>query len=356
MDCKNIIEEAFSDLAPTLDSKAICAGVTERAGKMEKKKTGISRGFAAALVAAAVLGTATVTVGAVTGWDFNAAFGAIFSNSAEAIDTNEAVSDNLFDFESHGKLINEIHSFDDYTLNIKAITADQTTAYILYDVTFDESYDYQPKEGWTDWSLCALADALEEGEVKAPIGRVYRNETNVIKQEGNTLSSYITVSLTDAEDTFSGKTLTLDFGELSRVIPTASEKDDRPHIEQQKLSCGLHTEIKVDFPLCNEIRSFEINKEIEFSEGGVTAPAVVKTAKLTPFSWEFFVELDTSGFEKADGYLADIEIKMSDGTFARPEGCMIKHSENGSTYRGVFDKPIDLDSVVSVELSPMNFD
>lgn len=372
MDYKGLFKDSFSELTPLSDSKEICTNVMERAKNMSNKNRKIKRTAIAVIAAAAVLAAATVTVGAVSGWDFNSAFSRIFNKQEETstpaqtveatvditvtdtVETNESAD--TFDFKKYGKQLDLWYDFESYRLNIKGISADRTTAYILYDVIFDDTYDGAPKEGWTDWEFIVHMDALEDGEAEAPLNRVYRSHCELISHQDDTLSYYGMMCLSDINDTLEGKTITLDFNDLYRLIPNTSEKDPEPWKERELLTCGLHVDIPVDFKICSESNEIVINESIELREYNesmemTTAHAEVKSIKLTPFNWELFIEMDTSDFEKGDGYLVDITITLTDGTQLLLSDYSFGHSENGSLYHGTFTRPISPTAVESVTVA-----
>ena len=373
MNYNELYRASFCDIAPLSDNDTIIRNVKERAEDMSKeKRTKRNTGAVAAIAAAAVLAAATITVGAATGWDFNSAFGEIFGKSSESSavqstgesvtassesDTAPTETADTFDFMAYGKQLDMWYDLDGYSLNLKGISADSTTAYLLYDVVFDEGYDCAPLEEWTDWELVVIMDALKYGETEAPITRVHRSHCELISQRDNVLSFYGMMSLSDITETLQGMTVTLDFCELYRMIPSDSEKDPEPWKDREQLSCDVQAEIVIDFPVCSEAREITLDKEFSFHKYNadmqvVSVPAVAQYFRATPFSWELFVELDTSDFEKGDGYGVDLLLHLKDGTVIDcSRDYSSSHSSDGTYYRSVFSEPVDIDEIEYVEVT-----
>lgn len=100
----------------------------------------------AAGAAAAVLAGTTLSVGAAVDWDYRSLFDKYFAEQAP-----EAEPVMYVDLTGMGADINETVEFEDFTLNVKSVIADEYTLYALYDITlhddpaFDgEIYDIVP--------------------------------------------------------------------------------------------------------------------------------------------------------------------------------------------------------------------
>ncbi len=344
-------KQEFSEITPLSDNSTICRNVMERANKMKETRTTKIRKAPFIAAAAAVAAAAgAVTVGAVNNWDFNSAFQGVFGQIAE--ERGESSSSSAgFDFEKYGKELDMQYDCGDFTLDIKGICADNTTACVVYDVVFDEDFNYAAKDGWTDWQLNALIEAEIPGEEQPELGRINTIDHGFISQDGNVFSYYVMGMLSDTEDTFAGKTVTLDFYDLCRGILNRSEKIDDYYSESETLECGVHAEIPVDFDLYSDVRSFELNESVDFSGYDSTfapgTPAVLTTLNVTPFSWNMFVETDTSWMGKGDGYCVELAFNLKDGTSVKPIGWSMKDTETGLRYKGN-TIPYNTDEIVSV--------
>lgn len=349
--------QEFSDIAPLTDNKTICRNVIERANNMkENKRFHFGKAGIAAAAVVTALSAATITVGAVNNWDFNAAFRSIFSGAEDSGNSEDLGSAEAFDFERYGKNLDLWYNCDNFRLNIKGICADQTSAYVLYDVVFDEGFNYEPQDGWEDWYLSSIIEAYIPGEEQSLLGRINVMDHALISQNGNVYSYYVMGRLSDAEDTFEGKIVTLDFDKLGRAIPTGSEKDNEPYSECQILECGVHVDIPVDFAICTESITLELDESFDISEYSTQdspvvpgTEAVITSLEITPFNWSYFVETDTSWMGKGDCYLFEFKVTLKDGRVIYPQEYTQETTKTGMLTRGAFI-PFDYDMIVSAEI------
>lgn len=392
MSIEKRLRESFSEITPPTDNGTIVRNVIERAENMDKnnerKKRRLNRTAVTIIAAAAVLATATVSVGAATGWSFNNAFSQANNNvvanggayyetvysTDEAQQTTAGTETTLpvsqaepFDYLSGGKELDLWYSFDDFKLNIKGICADDFMAYVLYDIIFDEDFDYSPKAGWTAWQVIAVPDAVDESLDEQPeLGMVTSFDDNIISQEGNILHCYTMPSMSP-EYSWEGKTLTLDFMKVSRYVPTAVDSDD-PNNGEEILSFGddgLHVEIPLDFKLF-ERKTYEINQPVDLSMNennrimyGDDSIGTVKYFGVSPLSWRAYVEADTSKFEKGGVgyYYLDLVISDDEGPVELTEGVGYMWSDdNGEGVVGLFAQPVDPADITSVSICGQTFE
>lgn len=384
----NKIRESFSEITPPTDNATVIRNVIERMENMDKKtKTPRSnRALVTVIAAAAALAAVTVSVGAVTGWDFNSAFGKAHLTVAanhgyheiKAYSTEEAqqeISDcessltgfeeSSFDFLSGGKELDLWYSFDDFKLNIKGVCADDYSAYVLYDIVFNEGFDYSPKVGWTAWETTVIPEAVDRSLAEQPaLGMVSGMSQGVISQEGNILHCYTMPNMYH-EYTWSGKIMTLDFLKVYRFIPTSSEKDEAPNYGVEELAFGedgFHVEIPIDFPIFKTV-TWEINEKVDLAANkinrnryGDNLSGTVKYFSATPLSWRVYVEADTSSFVKGDNYQFDTVAFA--GKTALPtvsgEGSGWT-DDNGQGETRIFDHPIDPATITSITVCGQTF-
>ncbi len=388
MSIEEKLRESFSEITPPTDNGTIVKNVIERAENMDKNSDGrkqrLNRAAVTMIAAAAVLAAATVSVGAATGWSFNSAFNqanqAIVSrydgkhhSTAEAetvqaaAGAEQAVAQSgEFDFLSGGKELDMWYTFDDFKLDIKGICADDMTAYVLFDIVFNEDFDYLPKDGWTEWETCTLANAVDEALDEQPdIGMVTTCGEGVISREDNILHCYVMPMLSN-EYTMDGKTLTLDFESIARYIPTTSEKEEVPYYDKESLDFGdggLHVEIPIDFPIF-ETTKWEINKPVDLSANesnknfyGENIFGTVTCFSATPLGYRVSIEVDTSEFTKGDSYCFDMSFNVGGKTVsvAPGYGCCWTNSDGQVEY-GIFTQPIDPADIDSVTICGQTFD
>ncbi len=93
------------------------------------RKRSTRRSMAAALIgAAAVLAAGTVTVGAITHWQYNTLF-----NRFYGIDEN---AEDAYDFSGYGQDLNEVFTFPQATVTVTSMLADEYTLCFLYEVQY----------------------------------------------------------------------------------------------------------------------------------------------------------------------------------------------------------------------------
>ncbi len=391
MSIEKRLRESFSEITSPTDNGTIIRNVIERAENMKKNETRKPRSnrvFVTAAAAAAVLAAATVSVGAATGWNFNSAFSQVNqtvannngNHSVHAYSTDEArqeaaqdpvresleaAAETRFDYLSGGKELDLWYTFDDFKLNIKGVCADDYMAYVLFDIVFDDDFDYSAKAGWTSWEICTLAEAVDKSLDEQPeLGMVCGIGEEVISQEENVLHCSVRPHMF-SEYTWAGKTLTLDFMSIRRFIPGKSEKDDVPYQDKEELlfgGDGLHVEIPIDFPIF-ETTTWEIDQPIDLAADeynrlyyGEELPATVKYFSATPLSWRVYVEADTSGFVKGDAYSIDVTIKSGDRTLETVSGeGSVWIDESGQGEISLFAEPVDTAEITSVTVCGQTF-
>ncbi len=391
MSIEKRLRDSFSEITPPTDNGTIVRNVIERAENMDKnenRKPRSKRVFVAVFAAAAVLAAATVSVGAATGWNFNSAFSQVNQNVADthgaytikAYSTEEAEQERnsesaqpaisgeqtAFDYLSGGKELDLWYTFDDFKLNIKGVCADDYMAYVMFDIVFDEDFDYSAKAGWTAWGISTLAEAVDKSLDEQPaLGMVGQIGEDVVSQEGNILHCYTNPRMYN-EYTWGGKTLTLDFMNISRVAVGTSEHGEMVCQDEEVLSFGedgLHVEIPIDFPIF-ETTTWEINQPIDLAtnEGnrswyGDELPATVKYFSATPLSWRIYVEADTSGFGKGDAYDIDVEVKAGDKTLEIISGVGSGWTDdNGQGETQQFSQPINPADITSITVCGKTFE
>ena len=391
MSIEKRLRESFSEITPPTDNGTIIRNVIERAENMKKNETRKPRSnrvFVTAAAAAAVLAAATVSVGAATGWNFNSAFSQVNqtvannngNHSVHAYSTDEArqeaaqdpvresaeaAAENQFDYLSGGKELDLWYTFDDFKLNIKGVCADDYMAYVLFDIVFDDDFDYSAKAGWTSWEIFTHAEAVDKSLDEQPeLGMLSGISEEVISQEGNVLHCSVRPHMF-SEYTWAGKTLALDFMSVGRFIPGKSEKDDAPYQDKEELlfgEDGLHVEIPIDFPIF-ETTTWEIDQPIDLAanEGnrlyyGEELPATVKYFSATPLSWRVYVEADTSTFVKGDAYSIDVSIKSGDRTLETVSGEGSGWiDESGQGEISLVAEPVDTAEITSVTVCGQTF-
>lgn len=388
MSIEKRLRDSFSEITPPTDNVTLVRNVIERAENMNKnesRKPRLSRTAITMIATAAVLAAATVSVGAANGWSFNNAFGqanqaitqrydgyhnqTVYSTSEASQDsgsTGQAASaqKDTFDFLSGGKELELWYSFEDFKLNIKGVCADDYSAYVLYDIVFDEDFDPSHKSGWTEWEVTMIPDAVDKALEEQPeLGMVCAFSEEVISREGNILHC-CTMPVMFNEYTWGGKTMTLDFDNVWRYVPSHSESEE---ISQREILSfgenGLHVEIPIDFPLF-ETTTWEINKPVDLSANksnrnfyGENISGTVTYFSATPLGYRVFVEADTSEFTKGDCYTLDMSFNVGGTNVSTAPGhgfCWT--NTDGEGEYGIFTQPVDPSDITSVTICGQTFE
>ena len=390
MSIEEKLRESFSEITPPTDNGTIVKNVIERAENMDKNSDGrkprLNRAAVTIIAAAAVLAAATVSVGAATGWSFNSAFNqanqAIVSrydghHNPTTYSTSEGLQDSVsaeqtvsaqtdaFDFLSGGKELDMWYTFDDFKLNIKGICADDMTAYVLFDIVFNEDFDYLPKDGWTEWEVTTIPEAVDKALEEQPeLGMVGSISDGVISREGNVLHCYTMPMLFNEYTWGGGKTMTLDFYNVGRYIPSHSESEEISSREVLSFGeDGLHVEIPMDFALF-ETTTWEINNPVDLSANksnrnfyGENISGTVTYFSATPLGYRVFIETDTSEFTKGDCYTLDMSFDVAGTTVSTAPGhgfCWT--NSDGQGEYGIFTQPIDPADIDSVTICGQTFE
>jgi len=356
---RKIFDKAFSNLSPLTDSKVIISNTIERTKNMKttetKKRASLKKPVT--IAAAIVFGVtaATVSVGAATGWNFNEAFNSIFRQRTEVFETTPDYQEYKadFDFEKYGKGLDLHYSFDDYSLNIKGVIADESTAYIVYDVVFDKDYDYGEKDRYTPWEMKVILETADKA--------MHTNGGNIISIDDNRFTFYQMATGSTENKTLAGNTLVIDFYGLIRGIENSVDCDAL-YSEEQALDCGLTVEIPIDFPLYKP-RILTVPEEnskanlIDWKNGKeINVEAKLETISLSPLScdFSFMTGIATEKLTKGDCYdLGDFSFTDTDGneTIFSNNSYSIKVEDNGRMrYHVHLTQPIEHDEITSVTI------
>ena len=389
MSIEKRLRKSFAEITPPTDNGTIIKNVIERAENMknnESRKPRLNRTAVTIIAAAAVLAAATVSVGAATGWSFNSAFSQANQAVAQRYDgyhnptaySTSEVSQNgenteqsaymeqtePFDFLSGGKELDLWYSFDDFKLNIKGVCADDYSAYVLYDIVFNENFGYSPKAGWTEWEVTMIPDAVDKALAEQPgLGMVDSFSEGVISFEGNILHCYTMPEISE-KYTWGGKTMTLDFDKVWRYVPSHSESEEIKEREMVSFGeNGLHVEIPVDFPIF-ETTTWEINQTVDLSADesnrnfyGENISGTVKYFSATPLGYRVYVETDVSDFTKGDGYCFDISADVAGKAVSAAPGHGYDWTdESGQGEGGIFTQPVDPADIRSITICGQTFE
>ena len=249
-----------------------------------------------------------------------------------------------FDFASIGKEINHVYEFDNYTLNVRGLITDGYSAYIVYDVVFDEDFDYAPRDGWGDWELDIRADL--------PSGNGVPSVVN-----GNVYTFYHRVG-TDDNTTLRGKTVTFEFGDLSRwEMSHRSEKDETPEVlDSETLDCGVTLEVDFDFDVNRGNKTVIGSTPIYLSE--LFGSGTLTDFTVTPLGIKATVansDIESAISVKAEYNDFDLALYHADGTMTLIDG--FGRLDEGTLYlEGYFEYPLDTSDIVGAKIGNVEVD
>lgn len=365
MNYKDFFEDALCEAftkAPFSDDEKMFDIVKERTRNMEKKKVKFKKPIAviASIAAAAAL---TVSVGAALNWDINALFGDMFGKkSAEQnimpyIDTDSpqnaqfvAVENTYrnsgFDYSRYGKELDMSYDGEGYTLNLKGVMGEGRVIYLIYDIVFDDENDTLPKEGFTEWEPICILDTTDD------LGLLL--DDILIQKVGNT---YTYCSHMTASNDLYGKTLTVDFKGIRRIVPAASVKLDYDYTDIDRYEADFKAEIPIDFESNAPSRNIELNEPITVYDlvNGKLEPVetVLYDMTITPFTCTYSFCTNGKVFGKAECYFTDpVTFTFADGSELIQHDNMTRTDAQTDTQTNFleFDQPVEPDDIVSVTI------
>lgn len=346
--------ELFDRISPQSSNEEFLSQILGKAEKMEKKdKISIKKPVIAVLATVFTLAAATVTVGAATGWDFNGGFDAVFRNRTEQYSSEYQAYETGFDFAKYGKELDLHYTFDDYTLNVYGVIADESTAYVMYDVVFDEDFDYKEKEKYTQWDMKAILETADSA--------MQTNDGHLIGVEDNRFTFYKMATSGKENMNLAENTLILNLYRLERGIENSVECDEL-YSESQIVDCGLTIEIPVDFPIYSPVTySFSSDSDTSYLIDTIDGKelyveAMLETIEISPLScdFSFMTDIGERWFEKGDCYsLGNFIITYNDGTeiVFMNNNYTIDVDETGRhRYHALLNQPIEPDKISSVSV------
>lgn len=152
----------FDKLVPQKsDEELLRAVLSGKADIMNENKKRKRKAIIIPALVAATLCATTVGVSAAYNWNIGAAIEDIFKLNSD-VTSNAEPDFNSFDFEAlGGKELSDVIRFDGYVVKMRGVAASVNTSFFVYDVVFDENYDYALGEG-EKW-LLPITPAYEPG-------------------------------------------------------------------------------------------------------------------------------------------------------------------------------------------------
>lgn len=309
----------YDKLAPQKsDDELLQAVLSGKAENMDENKKRKRKAIIIPTLVAVVLCATTIGVSAANDWKLTAvlsdAMKNIFGKKAAAAPDK---SFKEFGFEQlHGKELNNIIDFDEYSIELKGVAADKYTAFIVYDIVFDEDFDYKLSSGeewcalWHQSNFDHLVNDFKQGNQPLP-GGYSKNE--FLSMDGNIAHCY--TELTSGMP-LQDKTMELVSNGLYR-----SNVNDPDYGEE--IDCGGgEFSITFDFDTLSNSKTIEPNTKItsnELGDGKVVYLSASPFGLVINFVWDDgdkmceYVHMSNNGHEKWVNAL-DLKIMFKDGT------------------------------------------
>lgn len=369
---RNQYKEMFDGFAPVREDEELFKAVL---GRKAENKMAFSKKIVIPVIAAAVLGTTAIGASAAYQWNQAKAIEQTLGSGAGNVDYPK------FDlYKLGGKELNDVLEFDGYDIKTVGVAADQHTAYLFYDVVFDEDFDYALDEG--EKYQCTFHVRPNLDWVKEYLGVKGDRHTDepdpgtngtsgFIGMDGNVAHFYTTFTMTGM--TIGGKTLEYEchFG-LKRYNEAAP--DDPETVDD---ACdGSVVSVDIDFETEGNSIVKKPDNKITLSE---TQTGALKYLELTPFSffarvdWDYKtaeydpkdpVKYNTNGkfvqyAYETDALLTSLRVKFKDGTVKDISAFVVDNS--GTRYSNLADNsktdiavcwaiPVDVEQIASVTI------
>ncbi len=360
----------FDKLVPQKsDEELLRAVLSGKADIMnENKKRKRKAIIIPALVAAALCAT-TVGVSAAYNWNIGAAIEDIFKLNSD-VTSNTEPDLNSFDFEAlGGKELSDVIRFDGYVVKMRGVAASVNTSFFVYDVVFDENYDYALGEG-EKW-LLPITPAYEPGLPKDDFDMSgSSSEAGFLGMDGNVAHCFGKVKTDIAVQ---GKTMVLS---LCNVVREKADGSNDRSIAPTETSYT----VKFDFDAAAASKVIKLNEHItaDNENTGTLTEIVVSPFEVSMhIMWDTPIsELDRFYNNSIDDYpeahlSKTIKVTFKDGTvkdinaFLPPnvdisETTQNEGGENETTYGvGVLSMewkyPVNSSDIVSVTIGGKTF-
>ena len=265
----------FDKITPARSDDELLLGVLGKAEKMDKKiKKSIKKPLIAVCAASLAVCGAVTAVGAYCGWDFNKVFGAFFKPEPSYVQQSEgAGEDNApaelfeYDFEKQGKVIDKTYKLEGYDLHIKGVTATDTSVCMVLDVIFGEDFPYSYGPDSREYSAWRIQPEIDVSGVDPEA--TWGCGTNITQPQinGNVFTYMVTVNVHGVS--IGGRTVTFDFGELTRKIKLFDENGNFLTFaeEPERVDCGVSIEIPIDFIDTADTIRKEVGREATMHDG-----------------------------------------------------------------------------------------
>lgn len=370
-------KEMFDSFSPVRGDDELLKAVLDRKAEKNMGTKKFSKNIFIPVIAAAVVGVTAVGASAAYQWSQAQALQKVIDNTV-----SNAVDYPKFDLNKlGGKVLNDVIECNGYDIKTIGIAADQHTAYMFYDIVFDEDFDYSLKDN-EEWG-CSFFPRSNLDWVKEYWGTMgdrntdapdptWKGHNGFLGMEGNVAHLYSTFTMSGL--TIGGKTLEYEnhFG-LQRIDKT----DVKNYETVDDSSDSAAFSVDIDFVTDGNSVTVKPDSKVSLSE---SQTGTIKHIELTPFSlfarvhWDFEgkaydfenpVKFDSNGkFEQTmfetDAVLASLRVKFKDGTVKDISAFVMDNShtsakadKNGIRNTDIsvcWETPVDVDQIESVTI------
>lgn len=370
-------KELFDKLSPVRGDDELLRAVLDGKAENNMGTRKFSKNIFIPVIAAAVLGATAVGASAAYQWSQAQAVQNVIDKTA----ANKADYPTFDLNKLGGKALNDVIECDGYDIKTIGIAADQHTAYLFYDVVFDEDFDYSLKdnEKWgcvfhvrsnLDWVM-EYWGTMGDRHTDEP-DPTWKSRSGFLGMEGNVAHFYSTFTMSGM--TLGGKTLEYQnyFG-LTRY----DKNDDMNYETVDESSRDVVIPVSIDFPAEGNSVTVKPDSTVKLSE---EQTGTLKFVELTPFSvfarvhWDFEGEKydmnnpvtykNNGKFEQTmvetDTLLAMLRVKFKDGTVKDISAFVMDNSrtsdhadKNGIRETDIaicWETPVDIDQIESVTI------
>lgn len=261
---KDELKTLFGQITPAWSDEEMLSAVLGRKAENMTKRKRVKKAAVILAAAAVVLGSTAVGVSAAVNKSLPELFQEIFLGSDSSY---RETAQPYFDFTGIGKPLDKTIEFDFGRIEVLGIAADERTAFLLYDVVFDEDFDY---EGWEVEMFCEAEPTLKTMFKSDGYGSSANWE--VLGREGNVLHQYCTFSISST---------TLEGFDLKFTIENARVFADGEIVEK----CPINKSFTVspNFDKTKNALHIDVNEQISLDG----TAAVLESIELSTFGAEF---------------------------------------------------------------------
>ncbi len=358
---KNNYKAMFDDLAPVMGDEELLKAVLDRKAK-NKMGVKLSKKIFIPVIAAAAMGATAIGAGAAHQWSLGHSIEQVIESGGGSLNVDYPKYDL---YKLGGKELNDVAECGGFDIRALGIAADDHTAYLFYDIVFDESFDYSlgDNEEWSCWvapfldPLWAMdywgIDLEKRDELPHPS---MNGHTGVLGTDGNVVHMYSVFTISGI--TLPGKTLKYECSGLYRC--SAETKDCVGE------SLGGFMEgfsVDIDFETAGS-RVVKPNKSVKLVTGEI---GTIKFVEVSLFM--FYAEIDWSNLDRItypanrtningkfdvenptlDTWMASLKIKFRDGTVKDINTFAISNSSSASdALKLAWEYPVDVEEIESV--------